>query len=167
VISRRTRTGRRRPYACALQAALFLLSKANICRRPRIALSEIAEPGVRAQIGHGLLTDPEGLPVGIDVFKGNTADAIAFKNPAGKVRKDFGLKDHLVPEASGRGLDALDGAFATARAKAKKPDDPGAPDQDVGPESAPRPPSHRAAAGQGHDEGASRPVGRVLPATFR
>ena len=42
-----------------------LLPKANICRRPRIALSEIAEPGVRAQIGYGLLTDPEGRPVGV------------------------------------------------------------------------------------------------------
>jgi hypothetical protein len=64
--------------ARAVQAALSsltLLPRANICRRPRMALSEIAEPGVRAQIGYGLLTDPEGRPVGIDVFKGNTADA--------------------------------------------------------------------------------------------
>jgi hypothetical protein len=47
----------------------------------------------RAQIEYGLLTDPEGRPVGIDLFKGNTADAIAFKTPLGKVRKDFGLKE--------------------------------------------------------------------------
>ena len=47
----------------------------------------------RAQIEYGLLTDPEGRPVGIDVFKGNTADAIAFKTAIGKVRKDFGLKE--------------------------------------------------------------------------
>jgi hypothetical protein len=47
----------------------------------------------RAQIEYGLLTDPEGRPVGIDLFKGNTADAIAFKTVAGKVRKDFGLKE--------------------------------------------------------------------------
>jgi len=33
------------------------------------------------------------------------------------------LYGHLVPEASGRARDALDGAFAAARAKAKKPDD--------------------------------------------
>jgi hypothetical protein len=54
VISRRTLTG----CACALRAALSsltLLQKANICRRPRRALSEIAEPDVRAQIGRGLL----------------------------------------------------------------------------------------------------------------
>jgi hypothetical protein len=47
----------------------------------------------RAQIEYGLLTDPEGRPVGIDLFKGNTADAIAFKTATGKVRKDFGLKE--------------------------------------------------------------------------
>ena len=47
----------------------------------------------RAQIEYGLLTDPEGRPVGIDLFQGNTADAIAFKTAAGKVRKDFGLKE--------------------------------------------------------------------------
>ena len=47
----------------------------------------------RAQIEYGLLTDPEGLPVGIDLFKGNTADAIAFTTAVDKVRKDFGLKE--------------------------------------------------------------------------
>jgi Transposase DDE domain len=46
----------------------------------------------RAQIEYGLLTDPEGRPVGIDLFRGNTADAIAFKTAVDKVRKDFGLK---------------------------------------------------------------------------
>ncbi len=40
----------------------------------------------RAQIEYGLLTDPEGRPVGIDLFKGNTADAIAFKTAVDKVR---------------------------------------------------------------------------------
>ena len=47
----------------------------------------------RAQIEYGLLTDPEGRPVGIDLFKGNTADAIAFTTAVDKVRKDFGLKE--------------------------------------------------------------------------
>ena len=47
----------------------------------------------RAQIEYGLLTDPEGRPVGIDIFPGNTADAIAFKTAVDKVRKDFGLKE--------------------------------------------------------------------------
>jgi len=44
----------------------------------------------RMQIEYGLLTDPEGRPVGIDLFPGNTADAIAFKTAVDKARKDFG-----------------------------------------------------------------------------
>jgi Transposase DDE domain len=47
----------------------------------------------RMQIEYGLLTDPGGRPVGIDLFKGNTADAIAFKTAVDKARKDFGLKE--------------------------------------------------------------------------
>ena len=47
----------------------------------------------RMQIEYGLLTDPEGRPIGIDLFKGNTADAIAFTTAVDKVRKDFGLKE--------------------------------------------------------------------------
>jgi hypothetical protein len=47
----------------------------------------------RMQIEYGLLTGPDGRPVGIDLFKGNTADAIAFKTAVDKVRKDFGLKE--------------------------------------------------------------------------
>ena len=47
----------------------------------------------RMQIEYGLLTDPDGRPVGIDLFKGNTADAIAFKTAISKVRDDFGLKE--------------------------------------------------------------------------
>jgi hypothetical protein len=47
----------------------------------------------RMQIEYGLLTDPEGRPVGIDLFKGNTADATAFTTAVSKVRDDFGLKE--------------------------------------------------------------------------
>jgi transposase len=47
----------------------------------------------RMQIEYGLLTDPEGRPVGIDVFPGNTADATAFTTAVDKARKDFGLKE--------------------------------------------------------------------------
>jgi len=47
----------------------------------------------RMQIEYGLLTDPDGRPVGIDLFKGNTADAIAFKTAVDKARKDFGLTE--------------------------------------------------------------------------
>ena len=47
----------------------------------------------RMQIEYGLLTDPDGRPVGIDLFQGNTADATAFKTAISKVRDAFGLKD--------------------------------------------------------------------------
>jgi hypothetical protein len=47
----------------------------------------------RMQVEYGLLTDPEGRPVGIDVFAGNTADATAFTTVVDKARKEFGLKE--------------------------------------------------------------------------
>jgi Transposase DDE domain len=47
----------------------------------------------RKQIEYGLMTDPEGRPVGIDVFRGNTSDAESFKTAISKARKDFGLKE--------------------------------------------------------------------------
>jgi len=47
----------------------------------------------RMQIEYGLLTDPDGRPAGLDLFKGSTADAIAFKTAVDKVRKDFKLKE--------------------------------------------------------------------------
>jgi Transposase DDE domain len=47
----------------------------------------------RAQIEYGLLTDPEGRPVAIRVFKGNTADPTAFTGAVDVVRDKFGLDD--------------------------------------------------------------------------
>lgn len=48
------------------------------CELAAFGYSRDAKRG-RMQIEYGLLTDPEGRPVGIDLFKGSTADAIAFK----------------------------------------------------------------------------------------
>jgi transposase len=56
----------------------------------------------RMQVEYGLLTDPEGRPVGIDVFPGNTADATAFTTAVDKARKDFGLKELIF--AGDRGM---------------------------------------------------------------
>jgi hypothetical protein len=56
----------------------------------------------RMQIEYGLLTDPEGRPAGIDLFKGNTADATAFKTAISKVRDDFGLREVIF--AGDRGM---------------------------------------------------------------
>jgi Transposase DDE domain len=47
----------------------------------------------REQIEYGLLTDPEGRPVAIRVFPGNTADPTAFTEAVEVVRGKFSLDD--------------------------------------------------------------------------
>jgi transposase len=44
------------------------------------------------QIEYGLLTDPEGRPVAVRVFEGNTADPAAFTEILGAVHGEFGLR---------------------------------------------------------------------------
>ncbi len=46
----------------------------------------------KVQIEYGLLTDPEGRPVAIRVFDGNTGDPAAFTEIAGVVKNTFGLR---------------------------------------------------------------------------
>ena len=46
----------------------------------------------RKQIEYGLLTDPEGRPVAVEVFPGNTADPESFKTAVTRVRRDFGIE---------------------------------------------------------------------------
>jgi len=46
----------------------------------------------KLQIEYGLLTDPEGRPVAIRVFPGNTADPAAFIEAVDLVRDTFGLR---------------------------------------------------------------------------
>ena len=48
------------------------------------------------QIEYGLLTDPEGRPVAVRVFPGNTADPTAFTTIATDVRTTFGLHDMVM-----------------------------------------------------------------------
>ena len=45
----------------------------------------------KLQIEYGLLTDPEGRPVAVRVFPGNTGDPAAFTQIADVVREKFGL----------------------------------------------------------------------------
>jgi len=47
----------------------------------------------KAQIEYGLLTDPVGRPVSIEVFSGNTGDPTAFISAIDKVRNEFGLEN--------------------------------------------------------------------------
>jgi hypothetical protein len=45
----------------------------------------------RLQIIYGLLTSPEGIPVAIEVFKGNTGDPKTVKSQVDKVKDRFGI----------------------------------------------------------------------------
>ena len=54
------------------------------------------------QIEYGLLTDPQGRPVAVRVFEGDTADPAAFTEIAGVVHKDFGLRKMIM--AGDRGM---------------------------------------------------------------
>jgi transposase len=50
----------------------------------------------KLQIEYGLLTDPEGRPVAVRVFPGNTGDPAAFTAITDVVRKKFGLEQMVM-----------------------------------------------------------------------
>jgi hypothetical protein len=50
----------------------------------------------KLQIEYGLLTDPEGRPVAVRVFPGNTGDPAAFTAITDVVRKKFGLQEMVM-----------------------------------------------------------------------
>ena len=50
----------------------------------------------KAQIEYGLLTDPEGRPVAVRVFTGNTGDPKTFPEAVDAVRGTFGLKQMIM-----------------------------------------------------------------------
>ena len=50
----------------------------------------------KAQIEYGLTCDPQGRPVAVEVFAGNTADPTAFISAAETVRARFGLTDVVI-----------------------------------------------------------------------
>jgi hypothetical protein len=56
----------------------------------------------KEQIEYGLLTDPQGRPVAIRVFAGNTADPSAFTEAVEVVRGKFALRELVL--AGGRGM---------------------------------------------------------------
>jgi hypothetical protein len=71
------------------------------------------------QIEYGLLTDPQGRPVAVRVFEGNTADPAAFTEIAGVVKNTFGLKQMvmvgdrgMITSARIDALKELDGKYA-------------------------------------------------------
>jgi len=70
------------------------------------------------QIEYGLLTDPEGRPVAVRVFEGDTADPAAFTEIAGVVKNTFGLKRMvmvgdrgMITSARIEALKELDGTY--------------------------------------------------------
>src|SRR5680860_1708039 len=77
--------------------ALYDLSSSWVtgqqCPLARIGHSRDGRRGTR-QIEYGLLTDPAGRPVAVQVFPGNTADPTAFSHAVTAVRDGFGLQ-HL------------------------------------------------------------------------
>jgi hypothetical protein len=74
--------------------ALFDLSSSWVegshCELAAFGYSRDGKRG-KAQIEYGLLTDPEGRPVAVRVFAGNTADPAAFTQAVTAVRDTFGI----------------------------------------------------------------------------
>jgi hypothetical protein len=83
------------PDASPARMALFDLSSSWLegshCPLGARGYSRDGKKG-NVQIEYGLLTDPEGRPVAIRVFEGNTGDPAAFTEIAGVVKNAFGLQ---------------------------------------------------------------------------
>jgi hypothetical protein len=75
--------------------ALFDLSSSYVegrhCQLAARGYSRDQKVG-KDQIEYGLLTDPQGRPIAVEVFSGNTADPTAFTAVVERVRTRFGLK---------------------------------------------------------------------------
>jgi transposase len=82
-------------HLCAGGIAMFDLSSSWVegrhCELAAFGHSRDGKRG-RPQIEYGLLTCPAGRPVAIEVFAGNTSDAISFKTAVARVRDDFGIE---------------------------------------------------------------------------
>ncbi|MGH4014627.1 MAG: IS1634 family transposase [Pseudonocardiaceae bacterium] len=84
--------------------AMFDLSSSWVqgrrCEPAAFGHSRDGERG-RPQIEYGLLTCPVGRPVAIEVFAGNTSDALSFKTAVTRVRADFGIEKIILVGARG------------------------------------------------------------------
>jgi hypothetical protein len=69
------------------------------------------------QIEYGLLTDPEGRPVAVRVFEGNTADPAAFTEILDAVHGEFGLRKMVMVGDRGMITSARIGAIRELDAK--------------------------------------------------
>ena len=87
------------PGANLPKMALFDLSSSwlegQCCSLAARGYSRDGKKG-KLQIEYGLLTDPEGRPVAVRVFPGNTGDPAAFTQIVKVVRDKFGLRDMVM-----------------------------------------------------------------------
>jgi hypothetical protein len=87
------------PAVNPAKMALFALSSSWLegrhCPLAARGYSRDGKKG-KLQIEYGLLTDPEGRPVAVRVFPGNTGDPAAFTAIVDVVRKKFGLQDMVM-----------------------------------------------------------------------
>jgi hypothetical protein len=87
------------PAANPGRQALFDLSSSWLeGRRCPLAARGYSRDGKKGklQIEYGLLTDPDGRPVAVRVFPGNTGDPTAFTAIVKVVREKFGLQDMIM-----------------------------------------------------------------------
>ena len=79
--------------------AMFDLSNSWVegsrCELAAFGYSQDGKRG-KAQIEYGLLTDPEGRPVAVRVFAGNTGDPKTFPHAVDAVRGTFGLRQMIM-----------------------------------------------------------------------
>src|ERR1039458_5780074 len=66
-------------------------SKLAIARGLRAETAASSLGGARLQIACGLMTSRDGVPVAIEVFKGNTGDPVTVAAQVGKVKDRFGI----------------------------------------------------------------------------
>ena len=91
----RTTSSSSPPVTCARAASpcrpVILLGGGHHCELAAYGYSRDGKRG-KAQIEYGLLTDPDGRPVAVRVFTGNTGDPKTFPEAVDAVRGTFGLR---------------------------------------------------------------------------
>jgi hypothetical protein len=114
-----------RPQANPSRMALFDLSSSWMegrhCPLSARGYSRDGKKG-KLQIEYGLLTDPEGRPVAVRVFPGNTGDPAAFTEIAEVVRKKFGLAQMVMVGDRGMITSARIDALNQAEDGTRRPD---------------------------------------------
>jgi hypothetical protein len=113
------------PAANPSKMALFDLSSSWLegthCPLAARGYSRDGKKG-KLQIEYGLLTDPEGRPVAVRVFPGNTGDPAAFTQIITVVREKFKLRDMVMVGDRGMITSARIAALNQTRDGAPRPD---------------------------------------------